>query len=493
MAIHRHPERPFMPHQEETIDFRALVECSSDAIIVHDLEGNILYANPAAIALARETDPEDALKRKVFDHLPHGIAEMGRKAILKLLDGEEVPPAVTPLTLANGDDIEVEVHLTLITLGHRRVIRVYMRDMTLQKSVKDILTEKVETERALINSPADYAFLIDLHGTILNINDNFARMLGGTYQDFIGASIWDKTPLEGLSEHREEIERVIQSKEALRYEEGRDNRWYDVCINPIQSAQGNVVRLAITGRDITDRKRSERQLEESIAQLKKSNEDLELFAHVAAHDLQEPIRTIVAYSQMLLAEQADGISPQAEKYLRNIEHAGLRMHHLVSDLRKYSDVRARERSREQADLEGVLEFALKNLQIAIHETGASITHDRLPTIPVNRTQIVQVFQNLIENAIKFRKKEVPPVIHISAVPGDGMWQFAVEDNGIGIQHQYYEKIFVLFERLNHRDDYFGTGLGLALCTRIIERHGGRIWVESEIGRGSTFYFTLPGG
>lgn len=482
-----------MPHHEETIDFRALVECSPDAIIVHDLEGNILYANPAAIALARETSPEDALKRKVFDHIPHGIAEMGRKAIQKLLVGEEVPPAVTHLTLANGDHIEVEVHLTLMTLGHRRVIRVYMRDVTLQKSVEDILKEKVETERALINSPAEIAVLLDDHGVILNINDNYAKILGRTPPDLLGSSLWNLVPHDTAVYHRNYFDQALRSKQTVRYEENQDNRWYDFLVNPVLSKEGRVFRVAIAGHDITDRKLAEKQLKESFDNLKKSNEDLELFAHVAAHDLQEPIRTIVAYSQMLLAEHGEGLSPVAEKYLRNIEHAGLRMHHLVSDLRKYSDVRARESSRELTDLEGVLGFALKNLQVAIQETGASITHDPLPTVPVQRIQIVQVFQNLIENAIKFRKKGISPVIHISAVPEDDMWQFAIEDNGIGIQHQYYEKIFVLFERLDHRDDYFGTGLGLALCTRIIERHGGRIWVKSEIGKGSTFYFTLPMG
>lgn len=482
-----------MPNQEHTINFQALVEGSPDAVIVHDLEGNILYANPAAIALARETSPEDALKRKVFDHLPPGIADLGRKAIRRLLQGEKVPPVVTPLFLANGDRIEVEVHLTLQTLGNAQVIQVTMRDVSLRKSVEDMFKEKLETERALINSPSDYAFLIDLQGIILNINDNFARMLGGTYQDFLGASIWDKIPTDGVSDHRKEIEHVIQSKETIRYEENRNARWYDICINPILSSRGDVIRLAITGRDITDRKHAEKRLEESIALLKKSNEDLELFAHIAAHDLQEPIRTIVAYSQMLLAQNRQGALTLNEKHLKNIEQAGLRMHHLVSDLRKYSDVRARENPCEPADMEAVLASALNNLQLTVQETGASITHDPLPILTVNRTQAVQVFQNLIENAIKFRKTGTSPVIHISAAPVEGTWQFSIQDNGIGIQRQYYEKIFILFERLNHRDDYFGTGLGLALCKRIVERHGGRIWVESEIGRGSTFYFTIPGG
>lgn len=480
-----------MLHQEETIDFRALVEHIPDALIIHDLEGKILYANPAALSLAGEPSLEDAMKRSVFDHIPTGIGELGHQAIGKLLEGEVVPPIIAPLFLVNGERIEVEVTIVLLNAGTRPLILVLLRDMTLGKSAEDILRDRVETERALINSPAEIAVLLDDHGVILNINDNYAKILGRSPQDLFGSSLWNLAPPDIAVYHRNYFDQAIRSKQTIRYEENQDNRWYDFLVNPVFSKEGRVFRVAIAGHDITDRKLAEKQLKESFDNLKKSNEDLELFAHVAAHDLQEPIRTIVAFSQMLLAEHGDGISPVAEKYLRNIEHAGLRMHHLVSDLRKYSDVRARESSRELTDLEGVLGFALKNLQVAIQETGASITQDPLPTVPVQRIQIVQVFQNLIENAIKFRKKGISPVIHISAVPGDDMWQFAIEDNGIGIQHQYYEKIFVLFERLDHRDDYFGTGLGLALCTRIIERHGGRIWVKSEIGKGSTFYFTLP--
>lgn len=482
-----------MPHQEETIDFRALVEYIPDAIIVHDLEGKILYANPAALSLAGESSLEDAMKRSIFNHIPLGIGELGHQAIGKLLEGEAVPPIIAPLFLVHGERIDVEVTIGLLNTGTRPLIWVILRDMTLGKSAEDIIRERVETERALINTPAEIAVLLDDHGVILNINDNYAKILGRSPQDLLGASLWNLLPPDISVYRRNYFDQALRLKQTVRYEEYRDNRWYDCLVNPVFSKEGRVFRVAIAGHDITQRKLAEKQLRESFNTLKKSNEDLELFAHVAAHDLQEPIRTIVVYSQMLLAEHGDKIPPRAEKYLKNIEHAGLRMHHLVSDLRKYSDVRAREIPREQTDLEGVLGFALKNLQTAIQETGASITHDPLPTLPVHRIQIVQVFQNLIENAIKFRKKGVSPVIHISAVPGDDMWQFAVEDNGIGIQHQYYEKIFVLFERLDHRDDYFGTGLGLALCTRIIERHGGHIWVKSEIGQGSTFYFTLPAG
>jgi PAS domain S-box-containing protein len=244
-------------------------------------------------------------------------------------------------------------------------------------------------------------------------------------------------------------------------------------------------------RDVTERKRAEQQLREYAENLKRSNEDLELFAYIATHDLQEPIRGIVAYSELLLNQCKEERTPNTEKYLKIIENSGLRMNTLVSDLREYSRVRSQARSPEPVDAGTILSDALNNLQLLIKEARASITHEQLPVVLADAVQITQVFQNIINNAIKFRRAGVAPVVHISIAPRDGMWQFAIQDNGIGIPEEYHDKIFVLFERLHGRDAYPGTGLGLALSKRIIERHGGRIWVKSELGKGSTFYFTLP--
>jgi PAS domain S-box-containing protein len=245
-------------------------------------------------------------------------------------------------------------------------------------------------------------------------------------------------------------------------------------------------------RDVTDRKEAEQQLREYAENLKRSNEDLELFVRIATHDLQEPIRGVVAFSQILLSQCHEGVCPSPEDYLHRIETAGLRMHTLVSDLRTYSNVGADKKPRNWTDMEEVLSSALDNLQLVIRDTKASITHDPLPSIWAEHSRMIQLFQNLIDNALKFRRKEVVPQIHISVVQisqGD-MWRFAIKDNGIGIAPEYYGKIFVLFERLHGRDAIPGTGLGLALCKRIVEEHGGRIWVESEVGKGSTFFFTL---
>jgi PAS domain S-box-containing protein len=259
----------------------------------------------------------------------------------------------------------------------------------------------------------------------------------------------------------------------------------------IERSGGAPCKVFVTLQDISERVQDRKQLCDSLEKLKKSNADLELFTQIAAHDLQEPIRTIVAFSQILRKECRQGSGTVSEKYLQNIEHAGRRMNDLVNDLRMYSGIRPDKTALRRMDLEKILKAALDNLSLEIGETHASITHDPLPEVCVQKSQFIQVFQNLVDNAIKFRREGVPPEVHVSVSPLDTMWRFAVRDNGIGIRQQYFEKIFVLFERLHTRETFSGTGLGLALCKRVIEGHGGTIWVESETGQGSTFYFTVP--
>ncbi|HZD44346.1 MAG TPA: ATP-binding protein, partial [Methanomicrobiales archaeon] len=243
-------------------------------------------------------------------------------------------------------------------------------------------------------------------------------------------------------------------------------------------------------RDISARKQAEEGLREYAENLRRSNEDLERFAYISSHDLQEPLRTIVSFSQLLEKRYRGAIDSEADEYIDFIVEAGKRMQHLINDLLEYSRVTTRGGVFMETDSCEILEETLSNLRSMIVESGSRITHDPLPVVMVDPPQLRQVFQNLIANAIKYRS-ESPPSIHVSAERTHGMWKFSVRDNGIGIEPQYFQKIFVIFQRLHGRDKYEGTGIGLALVKRIIERHGGSIWVESDIGRGSTFYFTLP--
>lgn len=243
-------------------------------------------------------------------------------------------------------------------------------------------------------------------------------------------------------------------------------------------------------REHRDLALSRKTLEESIAELGRSNSDLQQFAYVASHDLQEPLRMIASYTQLLARRYKGKLDSDAEEFIGYAVDGANRMQRLINDLLAYSRVSTQGNVFEPVDCNGLLEEVLSNLRVAVEESRAVVTHDPLPTVMADGRQLGQLFQNLISNAIKFRG-EGPPRVYVSAEQRTGEWLFSVRDNGIGVDPQYAERIFVIFQRLHNREEYPGTGIGLAICKKIVERHGGRIWVASQAGQGTTFYFTLP--
>jgi len=239
-----------------------------------------------------------------------------------------------------------------------------------------------------------------------------------------------------------------------------------------------------------ERKRTQAVLQLTAEEAKRSNRDLEQFAYIASHDLQEPLRAVGGYVKLLLHRFPQNMDPKAVQYINGAAEGADRMERLITDLLAFSRVGTHGGAFSTASLDAILHEALRNLRSSIQSAQAKVTSDALPTLVVDATQMMLIFQNLIGNAIKFRS-ERPPEVHVSVQKEPGRWVFSVRDNGIGIEPQYYERIFQIFQRLHTRRHYPGTGIGLAICKKMVERHDGAIWVQSRPGQGSTFYFSLP--
>jgi len=261
-------------------------------------------------------------------------------------------------------------------------------------------------------------------------------------------------------------------------------RWFMMRSVPLRDADGHIVRWFGTSTDIHENKLM--QLD-----LKRANQDLEQFAYSASHDLQEPLRSVKIFSELLSSRYANILDGRALEFLGHVRTGAGRMEMLIRDLLAYTQASSVDKTREQVDANDAVEAAIENLAGAIAETGAAVHFDSLPCVRMHSIQLQQVFQNLIGNAIKYHRAGISPVVHITAQRGNSDWVFSVSDNGIGIEPEFRETIFGLFKRLHTSNQYSGTGIGLALCQRIVERHGGRIWVESQPGTGSIFHFTLP--
>jgi light-regulated signal transduction histidine kinase (bacteriophytochrome) len=284
---------------------------------------------------------------------------------------------------------------------------------------------------------------------------------------------------------------TLQSSRVAAFTE-EDHTVLQPMTNLLANAIENARLYSAAQQEISERVRAEAALGKAAEELARSNAELEQFAYAASHDLQEPLRMVSSYMQLLARRYEGALDSDAHEFIGFAVDGAKRMQRLINDLLTYSRVGTRGKEFEPTDCEVILRQVLANLQVTISESAAVVTHDPLPTVLADDSQLVQLFQNLIGNAMKFRNERAPE-IHIGAEPADdeSYWRFFVRDNGIGIDDQYGERIFVIFQRLHTREEHPGTGIGLAICKKIVERHDGQIWVESQVGQGSTFCFTLP--
>jgi PAS domain S-box-containing protein len=333
-----------------------------------------------------------------------------------------------------------------------------------------------------------------LPGKYIEVNEVGLKRLGYTKEEFL-----EMNPLDIIADERKkDVEKYaaeIWTKGHATFEMvhvTKTGNKIPVEINThiFKKNDKNVI-LAIS-RDITERKKSEEKLKELLEKLSTSNEELEQFAYITSHDLQEPLRTIANFTQLLQRRYKGKFDPDADEFMEYIVDASVRMKEMIHDLLEYSRVSTSKEEFKPLNLNKVLVDVLNDLKYTIKENNAEIIHDELPTVMGDYDQISRVFLNFINNAIKFKKDEEPPKIKISAVKDEKRNEYiiSVKDNGIGMDKQYLERIFIIFQRLHTIAEYKGSGIGLAITKKIIEKHGGRVWAESKLGSGSTFNFTL---
>jgi len=348
---------------------------------------------------------------------------------------------------------------------------------------------------AIIASSADAIISKTLEGIVTSWNPGAEILLGYFATEIIGKHISIIIPKERIEEETYFLNEVRNGRRVNNYETVRiakNGHSVDVsiCISPICDKTGQVIGASKILRDISQRKGAETEREMLITKLIASNTELESFAYVCSHDLQEPLRMISNYTQRLEKHLGTMLDEKGRHYMQYIVDSALRARQLINDVLSLARIGNENKAMETVDCTEVLNNVTHILQERIRETGAVITHDDLPKIMSHRVYITQILQNLIGNALKFQGT-APPAIHVGAVRADTFWQLSVSDNGIGIEPEYQQKIFQLFQRLHSKETYPGTGIGLAIVKKIIDQHGGKIWVKSELGHGTTFFFTFP--
>jgi PAS domain S-box-containing protein len=366
-------------------------------------------------------------------------------------------------------------------------------DITERKRAEESLRRANAYNRSLLEASLDPLVTIAPDGKITDVNKATEQVTGFTRQELVGTDFSDY--FTDPQKARASYQQVYREGSVQDYElnvRHRDGHITPVVYNAslYRDEAGNAMGVFAAARDITERKRAEEALKQYSAELARSNADLQQFAYVASHDLQEPLRMVASYTQLLARRYKGKLDADADDFIAFAVDGAHRMKNLINDLLAYSRVGTRGKQFASTNCEAVLQEVIENLQTAIEESSAAVTYDPLPEVWADASQLVQVFQNLIGNALKFHGRQ-PPRVHIASESQDGHWRFVVRDNGIGIEPQYLERIFVIFQRLHTHAEYPGAGMGLAIAKKIVERHGGRIWVESKRGEGSTFYFTIP--
>jgi PAS domain S-box-containing protein len=485
--------------KENEEKFRLIFNEAEDSIVLNEmmengLPGKIIEANEATTKRLGYTK-EELLNMTPADIVaPEKRAEMAKNAERIKKEGYAIFEN-THMT-KDGNRIPVEVNNHIIEFKGKKTALTIVRDITERKKAEDELQRNKESFRTLAENSPDLIFRVNKDLKCIYINSTITEFTDIPSEFFIGKTIDEfGFPEKYTSPFKEDYNKLFKTgeKQNLEYKlpTTRGYRFFYATNVPEFDSKGNIQTALSVVRDITERKQVEEQLKETVQELERSNQELQSFAYITSHDLQEPLRTMGSYAGLLKRRYGGQLDSDADEFIEFMVSGAARMKTMIKSLLDYSRVGTHGGEFTEFNAEDALNAALSNLQSSIDECHAEITHDALPVISADESQITRVFQNLIGNALKFRKKGVKPEIHISAQKAVDEYIFSVQDNGIGIEEEYTDRIFEVFKRLHAIDEYKGAGIGLALFKRIIDRHGGRVWVESSPGKGSTFYFTIP--
>jgi PAS domain S-box-containing protein len=503
--------------KESGAKYRALLEAAPDAMVVVNEAGKIVLLNlQAEQQFGYQRD--ELIGQQVKNIIPEGFAERliadATRSTAEALAQQIGTGIELSARRKSGSTFPIELMLSPLASPDGILVTAAIRDISVRKDAEQHLAETVtelkrsnseskESEakyRALLEAAPDAMVVVSQAGKIVLLNLQAEKQFGYQRDELIGQDVKNIIP-EGFAE-RLVADATRSTAEALAQQIGTGIELsarrksgstfpIEIMLSPLASPDGILVTAAI--RDISVRKDAEQHLVKTVAELKRSNDELQQFAYVASHDLQEPLRMVASYTQLLGHRYKGRLDADADEFIAYAVDGASRMQGLIQDLLAYSRAGTSGNALDEISSEHALQDALANLRGTIDESGAIVTHDPLPAITTDSTQLTQVFQNLVGNAIKYRRAETPRV-HISAAAnGREEWIFTVKDNGLGIDAQYFERIFVLFQRLHGREEFKGTGIGLTICKKMLERLGGRIWLESEPGTGSAFYFALPAG
>jgi PAS domain S-box-containing protein len=477
---------------------RSLIEASLDPLVTISVEGRITDVNTATMTITGCSRDELVGTDFAMYFADPQRAKDGYKQAFK--DGS-VKDYELEIRHQDGHVTPVMFNASLYPDESGRIAGVFAaaRDITERKEAEKIRKKALETAEILkqIFSTTHFCIVfLDKDFNFITVNQAYADTCGYSPDFFPGKNHFDLYPHE---ENQSIFRQVVETGETFTVyarpfefpdDPSRGVTFWDWTLHPVKDSQGHVEALIFILLDVTEREIAENNVRRRADELARSNADLQQFAYVASHDLQEPLRNVASCLQLLEKKYKGNLDAKADEYIYHAVESSVRMKALILDLLAYSRIGTKGKLPQRIDCEQMLDQTVRNLRSAISEAGAVITHDPLPTVLADDTQLLQVFQNLIGNAVKFRKEE-PSQIHVSAVKNENEWIFSVKDNGIGIESRHLDRIFVIFQRLHKRSQYHGTGMGLAIVKKVVERHNGRVWVESQFGSGSTFYFTIP--